>query len=136
MKNSSIWPINRTLLSTAILGQTERGSNGNEGVLNISQISKAGGSTSNYLLSYSLYSLERGLTTLQRCRRCILQSSWLGYRDSVSLFRFLLLGCVLIISCEIVIIWCLKYLYSGFSSHLHFVEFVIFLFVLTLTLLL
>ena len=36
-----IWPINRTLLGATIPGQKGAGSNGNEGVLHIPQISKA-----------------------------------------------------------------------------------------------
>ena len=37
MSNSSIWPIDRTLLSATTPGQSEPGSNGNQGVLCISQ---------------------------------------------------------------------------------------------------
>ena len=42
MSNSSIWPIDKTLLDATTPGQSEPGSNDNEGVLHISQSSKTG----------------------------------------------------------------------------------------------
>ena len=48
----SIWPIDRTLLGATTLGQSVPESNGNEGVLYIPQISKAGVLPSNGLMSY------------------------------------------------------------------------------------
>ena len=39
MSNSSIWPIDRTLSGATTLGQSGPGSNGNEGLLHIPQIS-------------------------------------------------------------------------------------------------
>ena len=41
MSNSSIWPIDRTQWGATTTDQRESGSNGNEGVLLIPQISKA-----------------------------------------------------------------------------------------------
>ena len=49
---SSIWPIDRTLSSATISGQSGFGNNGNEGVLHIPQISKTGASSSEGLISY------------------------------------------------------------------------------------
>ena len=46
MSNGSISPIDKTLSGTTILSQSGLGSNGNEGVLHIPQISKAGASPS------------------------------------------------------------------------------------------
>ena len=52
MSNSSIWPIDRTLPGANTLGQSRPGSNDNEGVLRISQISMTGASPSDGLMSY------------------------------------------------------------------------------------
>ena len=49
----SIWPIDRTQLRAIISGQSEPGSNGNEGVLHIPQISKARALRSDGLMSYT-----------------------------------------------------------------------------------
>ena len=54
--NSSIWPINRTLKGTTNLGQSEPGSNGNEGVVLILLITRPGASALNGLVSYPVYS--------------------------------------------------------------------------------
>ena len=71
--NSYIWPIDKTLLDTTILGLSGSGSDGNEGALRISQSSSiAGVSTSDCLVSY-LDTRWRSLTPLQKCSRCILQ---------------------------------------------------------------
>ena len=51
----SIWPIDRTLSGVTILGQSEPGSDGNEKVLQISKISKAGTSQSDSLMPYPRY---------------------------------------------------------------------------------
>ena len=48
----SIWPIERTLSGATTPGQSGPGSNGNKGVLHITQISKARASLSDSLLSY------------------------------------------------------------------------------------
>ena len=48
----SIWPIDKTLSGATNPGQSEPGSNGNEGVLHISQISKSGASPSDGFMSY------------------------------------------------------------------------------------
>ena len=70
----SIWPIDSAQLGVTTPGQSGSGSNGNEGVLHIPQISKAGASPSDDLLSYPEHLLGGGsLTPQQRCRRCILQ---------------------------------------------------------------
>ena len=53
MSNSSIWPIDKTLSGATIPGQSGPGSNGNEGVLQITQISP-----SDNLVLYPGYSLE------------------------------------------------------------------------------
>ena len=57
-------------------------------------------------------------------------------RDSVSLLKFPLLSHVKVISCTIFLIYCLKYPYRCFSTHFCFLDFVVFLFSLWLTLLL
>ena len=62
------------LSDATIPAQSERGSNGNEGVLHISQRSSiTGTSPSNCLVSYAGHSLVGELTPLQRWSRCILQ---------------------------------------------------------------
>ena len=69
---SSIWPIMRVLLVATIPGQREPGSDRNEGLLYIPQISSiTEASPSDCLVSG--HSLGRGLTSWQRCSRCILQ---------------------------------------------------------------
>ena len=60
MSNSSIWPIAKTLWGATILGQSRPGSNGNEGVLHIPQISKAGAMPSDGLMSYPEHLLTGG----------------------------------------------------------------------------
>ena len=57
MSNSYIWPSDRALSGAGTLGQSEPGSNGNEGVLHIPQISKAGTLPSDCLMSYPGHSL-------------------------------------------------------------------------------
>ena len=52
MSNLSIWPIDRTLSGIISPGQSGPGSNGNEGVLDIIQSSRAGASPSDCLGSY------------------------------------------------------------------------------------
>ena len=75
MSNSSIQSIDRTLSAVTTLGQSEVGSNGNEGVLRI-----PGTSPSDCLMSYPGYLLG-GLTPLQRYSQCILpsQPTWLFF---------------------------------------------------------
>ena len=48
-----IWPLHRTLSGVITLGQSEPGSNGNEVLLNIPQISKAVASPSSGLMTYA-----------------------------------------------------------------------------------
>ena len=56
---SSIWPIDRTLSGTTTPGHSEPGSNGNEGVLCIPQISSiTEASPGDFLVSYPGKSLE------------------------------------------------------------------------------
>ena len=70
----SIWAIDRTLSGFTTLGQSRSGSNGNEWVLHILQISKVGTSPSYCLISYPGYLLvKRGYPFVQRCSWCILQ---------------------------------------------------------------
>ena len=57
MSNSSIWPIERTRLGAITLGQSGPGSNGTEGVLQISQSSKIGVSQPDCFVSYLGHSL-------------------------------------------------------------------------------
>ena len=57
ISNSSIWVIDRTLSDATTLGQSGPGSNSNEGVLKISQISKAGVSPLYGLVAYRGHSL-------------------------------------------------------------------------------
>ena len=72
----SIWPIDRTLSGATTPGQSGPGSDDNEGVLYISQISEAGVFPSDSLMSHPGHSLRwGGLTPLQRCSWCILQPS-------------------------------------------------------------
>ena len=68
-----------TLSGATTLGQSGPGSNGNEGVLRIPQISStAGTSPSDCLVSYPGHSFGGGLTPLQRCNQCILQPQHTG----------------------------------------------------------
>ena len=91
----SIWPIDRTLSGTTTPSLSGTGSNGNEGVLPIPQISKAAASPLDCLMLCPVHSLEVGVLPL--CR------------DAVSVFYsprqlgFLkLMACCLIISQTIV----------------------------------
>ena len=59
ISNSSIWPMDRTLSGTTTLGQNGPGSNDNEGVLHIPQISKTDASPSDGLVSYPEYLLGK-----------------------------------------------------------------------------
>ena len=58
MSNSSIWLLDKTLSGATTLGQSRPGSEGNEGVLHISQSSWAGALSSDCLMSYPGHSLE------------------------------------------------------------------------------
>ena len=64
--------IDRILSGAITPGQSGFWSNGNEGVLHIPQISKAGGSPSDCLLSYLGHPLGASLTRRQICNQCIL----------------------------------------------------------------
>ena len=68
----SIWPIDRTLSGATSPCQSEAGSNGNERVLHIPQISKAGSSPSDCFMSYPGHSFCGGyLIPQQRWSWCI-----------------------------------------------------------------
>ena len=79
MSNSSIRPIDRTLLGASTLGLSGLGSNENEGVLRILQTSCITRASPLYcLVSLTGHSLGGGLNPLQRCSRCILQPQQTG----------------------------------------------------------
>ena len=66
ISNSSIWPINRTLSGVTTLGQSEPGSNGNEGVLCIPQsCSITGASPSDCLVLYPRHSLGKSYSSAE-----------------------------------------------------------------------
>ena len=60
----SIWPIGGTLTSSINLGQNGPGSNGNEGIFNISLSSRTGASPSDGLVLYPGHLLEGGVLLL------------------------------------------------------------------------
>ena len=64
-KVCSLWPIKMTLSVAITLGQSGSGCNGNEGVLHIPQISKAGDLPLDCLMSYLGHLLEREVLILQ-----------------------------------------------------------------------
>ena len=65
MSNSSIWPIDRSLLGVTTPGQSRPGSDDNEEVLYIPQNFKSGASLSDSFVLYPGYSLlGEGLTLL------------------------------------------------------------------------
>ena len=65
----SIWPTDRTLSGATTLGQSGLENDDNEGVLHIPQISKAGASPSDCLMSYLEHSL--GGFFLSLCRDAV-----------------------------------------------------------------
>ena len=83
----SIWFINMILSDATTPGKSGPGSNGNEGVLQIPQISRFPKSRNQMVQCHIQgHSLE-GLTTLQRCSRCILQcplTDWAGCKCIVN----------------------------------------------------
>ena len=91
----SIWSIDSTLSGVTTPGQSGPGSNGNEGVLHIPQISKAGVLPSDGLMSYPIHSLQAGLTLLQRSSQYILQPQLTGLtRWLKNLCRNMILGII------------------------------------------
>ena len=74
MSNSSIWPIDRTLLGHTYSAKNGPRGDDNKGILHTPQSSRiTGASLSDCLVSYSGYSLLEGiLPLLQRCSRRIL----------------------------------------------------------------
>ena len=85
---SSIWPIDRTLSIATTLGQSELGSDGNEGVLRIPQSSCiTGTSQTDCLVSYIGHSFGGSLTPLQRSCWIILQHQLTG---QLSIWRSLM----------------------------------------------
>ena len=74
MSNSSVWPIDRTLSDATTQGQSEPGSDDNEGALRIPQSSSiTGTSPSNCLVLYPEHSLG-SFTSLERWSRGIQQT--------------------------------------------------------------
>ena len=73
--NSTTWLLNRILSGATTSSQSRPENNGNERILHLPQISKAGALPSDGLMSYPGHSLWwwGGLTPLQRCSQCILQ---------------------------------------------------------------
>ena len=81
---ASIWPKDRALSDVTTPGQSGLGSDGNKGVLRIPQSSSiTGNSPSHSLVSYPGHSLRWGLTSLQRCSRCILHIHISSYTSLV-----------------------------------------------------
>ena len=64
MTNSSIWPIDGTLLGATIPGENEPGSNSNEGVLHIPQRSKSGTLPPDGFVSYPGHLFLEGVLPL------------------------------------------------------------------------
>ena len=88
---SSIKPIDRALSGATTPGHSGPGSNGNKGVLRISQGSSiTGTSLLDCLVSYPGHSLGGGLTAWQRCSQCILhpQPTGQGIRGKMLSARF------------------------------------------------
>ena len=80
--NSSIWPIEETLTDAPIPGESQLGSNGNEGVLHIPKSPRIEALSSDSLASYPGYSLGRGSYPLDRDAVSIFYSpSWLSWED-------------------------------------------------------
>ena len=61
--------------------QNGPGSKGHEGIHHIPQISKAGTSLWDWIISYLGYLLEWSLTSVQRCNQCILQPQLTGLQS-------------------------------------------------------
>ena len=90
----SIWPIDRTLSGATTLGQSGPGGNGNERVSRIPQISKAGATQSDGLMSYPGHSLG-GWGFLPLCRDAVMDTTtpadWTSLEPN--LFYYLLIAC-------------------------------------------
>ena len=121
MQFRSIWSIDRILSGTITPGQSGPGSDDNEGVLHIPQISSiTGTSPSHCLVLYPRHSLEGGaLTPLQRCSRYILQPQPTGqfcvsvcgnvvWNILVIIFLLIVFVCV----CVYIYIYIYIYIYS------------------------
>ena len=81
MSNSSIWPIDRTLLGATTPGQSEPGNDSNEGVLCIPQSSSITEITpSDCFVSFPGHSLEKGRER-ERDSRDSIQSA--GFDDTI-----------------------------------------------------
>ena len=89
MPNSSIWSIDRTLSVATSMGQSGPGSDGNKGVLHISQSSSiTGASLSDCLVSYPRHSMGAEVVpSPQRCSWCILQSWVMFFKFFFTLFK-------------------------------------------------
>ena len=94
MSNSSIWPIDRTLLGATTLGQSELGSNSNEEVLHIPQSSSiTEASPSDCLVLYPGHSLGGGVLPL--CRDAVsafYSPIWKGHMIQWFLFCYKEIG--------------------------------------------
>ena len=76
----SIWPIDRTISGATTPGQSRPESNGNERVLHIPQISKAGVMPSDDLMPYPGHTLREGSYHFCRDAVGVLYSpSWVGF---------------------------------------------------------
>ena len=78
--------LDRTLSGATTLGQSGPGSNGNEGVLRIPQISKAGSSPSYGLISYPGHLLVGVLPLCRDAVDVLYSPSWLVGFHGISIF--------------------------------------------------
>ena len=94
MPNSSIWLIDKTLSVATIPRQSGPGSNGNERVLHIPQISKDGASPSDYLMSYTGYSLGDGsyFSVEMQSVYFIALADWENIRTFNAIYRTFVIG--------------------------------------------
>ena len=93
--NSFIYCNDKTQSGATTPGQSGSGSDGNEGVLHISQRSQTGASPSGSLETYLGNSLGGCLTPLQRCSQCILQppADWARKLFSTPLYIYIYIYC-------------------------------------------
>ena len=91
MSNSYLWPIDRILLGATTPGQSEPGSDDNEGVLRIPQSSSiSGASPSDIFCGISRTLVREVLTPIQRCSPCILQFQQTESKDGTRLSKLIL----------------------------------------------
>ena len=89
MSNSSIWAMDRTLSGATTPGQGGAGSNDNEGVLQIPQISKARASLLDSLISYPGYSLSGVLPLCRDAVNVFYCPSWVSYSIEIDLLKII-----------------------------------------------